>query len=432
MFRTFLIAFILLVIIAIAPLFSHNNGLVVIYFGEYQIKLSLLIFTIAIFTIIAFFYLFEAVLRLLFKVFLGWWVNRKERRARKAQAVQDKGMRKLVEGDYDKAQKLLTKSAKGAATPILNLSQAIDVAVRNKDLDKAEKLLKQAVAQATPADEVLVDVCRLKFHVVKKSWDKAYALANDLRTRANTEEVNLLAAQVYKNTNSYAQLEDLTAYLLKQDYIDAPQALEYRQWVERGFISSKLDEVDNDYDKFSVWWKNQPSRRTKGVLARNELVAELQARKLLPQAVKEACQTLSVCAAKELEQSNFFELLDNFGTDSQDMQLVAAVSKNLTRFSLDTQVRLMQILARIYYNQGDLAASQLWAERIMETENKNQRLHGAETLLLAQMLYRKQHLTEKLLGINNLIEQQYSVEALENKAQAQAADAAAPAAEPAK
>lgn len=408
MFRVFLVALFTLALFWVSPFLAQQNGSVTFVWGEYTYRVTLFTFVLGAICGLAALYIVEALVRLVLRLLFGWWTGRKDRRAAKSMQQVQQGVRQLIAGDYVRAQKYLDKSVKNAPDKCLNLLQTFEAALRNKDMVTAEYSLKQAIEVATEKDRDLLDVCKLKFYVAKGRWRKATRALHDVLHRVNTEEVNLLALKIYKATTAYGRFEDLLPVLLKRKWIDQEQHDQELRWLENGLQEQHYPAKDNPKELLD-WFYTQPNYRRYGCIARNVLLEKLLKAEQWAEAVQVACDSLELVPLKELEKSEFFDLLLQIKTDSIDKKLTRRLERKFHKFSKDTQLKVMHVLSDLYFLQGNYLKAQHWIEQQIQAEKDAGLHHSPQTLLLAQVVYRRLGYDNKLQELASSVDKQYLI-----------------------
>lgn len=403
MFRTIFIALLILVVLAISPYLAQNHGTVTLVFNDtsYQTPLFNFIFGFIIF--LAALYILEFLVRGIVRILFGWIINRRKRLQAKSARQAEMGLRELVAGNYQKAQVLLRRSAKHAKDPVLNLTQTFEVALRNKDMLLADTSLKEAIKIAADKDQDIIDVCKLKYFSAKQEWSKAKELLLPVKDRVDSEEVNLLAIQIYLNTQSYGKLEDLLPELVERKFIDQAQYLEYYKLAEAGFMDIQLKD---GVPALMAWWENQTRKRRFNIYTRNVLLQKLLELKEDDYAIKIATTTFKVCNVKDIEATDFIDMVTTIKVDTIDKQLSKTIEKYYTKFSLANQYRLITLLSHLFYQAADYQSSLKWSEKQLALETSNNQTHSTDNMLLAQVLYRKLGEESKLDKIAQTIDGQ--------------------------
>ncbi|MFC6276091.1 heme biosynthesis HemY N-terminal domain-containing protein [Psittacicella hinzii] len=409
MFRVFVWCFIFLVLLAVAPLISANQGAAIITYAGTTYKTSLFTLLIVFLLALGAFEILAFVLRVLYRILFGWYVNRKERRQAKADRLVEKGMRQALSGDYRKAQKTLSKSATKADLPFYNLAQTFELAIKNRNVRLAKELLARCIesAQDNAKDQELLNVCKLKYFVADQQWDKASEFLAKVREKTNSEEVNLIARNIYIHTGQYGMLEDLLPYLEKQQYILPEQAKADYTWVYQGYIAKQLARSDKASD-LANWFDLQTRAHRSSVAFRNEVLKTLLEKHAYYEAIDIAAETISRCKVAEVEGTIFFDLLEQIQQDTLDNKLCRRIEKYYRLYSEASQIRFMSVIAHLYYRRADYTKAQTWVDQLLTAQEKQGALHRPDDMLLAQVVYRKNNAEAKLVGLTDIIDNQYN------------------------
>ncbi|RIY37544.1 heme biosynthesis HemY N-terminal domain-containing protein [Psittacicella gerlachiana] len=411
MFRVFIWCFLFVVILAGAPYLLSQNGQVIVYFAGNSYTLSLLTFLILFLLTLGGLEILAWLARLLYQGLFGWYLNRKQRRQAKADRLVEKGLRQALTGNYRKAQKTLAKSASKANLPFYNLSQTFDLAIRNGNPRLAKDLLVRMleVNQGTTEDKKILDISKLKYFVATEQWQKASKFLDPILRSNASEEVYLIARKVYLHTNQFARLEDLLPQLVKHKYLSAEQAQEDLAWAYQGLIQRQLDANAQKPAALIAWFEAQNREHRSSLLFRNLVLKALLKLNAYYEAIDLACETLRRCELKEVATSEYFELLTQLPQDTLEFKLCRTLEKAMRKFDQESQLKIMAILAHLYYRQNDFTKAQTWIDQLLTTQKEQGLSYTPDNILLAQVVYRKNNASEKLLGLTNLIDTQFDL-----------------------
>ncbi|KXF82493.1 heme biosynthesis HemY N-terminal domain-containing protein [Enterovibrio coralii] len=206
MIKILLLVIALIAGIVVGPELAGNQGYVLISAANQTIEMSLTTLIILVVFAFAAFFLLEAILRKLFSLSSstrGWFAGRKNKKAR---ALTNDGMLKLLEGDWKQAEKLVVKGSSYSDAPLLNYLAAAEAAQNRGDVDSRDKYLQQA--NDVGADSLATALTRAKLQYRQGQYEEALASLQGL-VDANPRNTVLLS--LLKDT--YLQLQDWQALL---------------------------------------------------------------------------------------------------------------------------------------------------------------------------------------------------------------------------
>lgn len=273
MLRTLFLMLLVLAALIVAPYLVGNQGYVRIETGSKVIEMSLVMLVILFAASLAVIYVLEWLITRFFRISRGsyqWFGNRKRRQAQQ-QTLE--GLMKLTEGDYSKAEKLISKNAKHSDEPVLNFIKAAEAAQQRGDELNANQYLMEAANIAGP-NSIAVEIARTRILLQQGKIPAARsALDSLLELAPNNVEALRLAIQIYKRSQAYKALDDLLHTIGQRSFLSAPDYQQLEQTIDDGL----LDEVMNEEGQEGLlnWWENQPSRRRRSVYARTGLIKRL-------------------------------------------------------------------------------------------------------------------------------------------------------------
>ena len=192
--------------IILGPEIAGNQGYVLISAANQTIEMSLITLIIGILLVFALLFLLEFLVRSLFNVSSstrGWFSIRNNQRAR---ALTNKGLLKLIEGDWKQAEKQLLKGAKHSGTPLLNYLAAAEAAQNRNDIENRDLYLQRATDLGH--DTLVITLTRAKLQYRQGQYEEALASLQGILEENPHNEILL---DLLKNT--YQQLEDWQSIL---------------------------------------------------------------------------------------------------------------------------------------------------------------------------------------------------------------------------
>lgn len=235
---------------------AESPGYVLINYQTWAIETTLWFGAMAL--VVGFFVLYF-ILRFLVRVFslgasMSHWC--KKRSHRKTRLQTNKGLRALAEAKYNKAEKLLIKSASDSETPLINYLGAAQAAQARNDLDKRDEYLHLA-HQCGDNSEIAVGLTQAQLQLNQKQFERALSTLeylNNLSPRHHT--VVKLLANVYEELGDWGALIGLLPDLKKLKVLSQPEyaRIERKSYEENFKIVSESLGVDD----LTATWKKLP------------------------------------------------------------------------------------------------------------------------------------------------------------------------------
>lgn len=303
----------------LAWLMQQEQGYLLLAVGDTTIEMNL---WAAVLVLIAIW----LVIRLLVKLVrslrvVGQWQSARHHRGR-AQTAH--GLLYFVEGRWDKARKLLLRSANRSEMPLVNYLAAANAAFEEGDTDTVHKLLARA-EQLSEGGGFAIAITRARLHLKMASFEEALAILNRLYRHSPNHPYTLkLLEQAYRGLgdwdNLHALLNDLRrhkvynkAELAEREVDIYAHLLEYRaQRAERSGSAADRDELLALWDGAPQHVKQSPSALLNFTRSLQQLGQSAQAEKLL---------------RKSINQQWDDQLVRRYGlvvTDDTDKQLIVA------------------------------------------------------------------------------------------------------------
>lgn len=222
---------------------SYDTGYVRISLGHYLIETN---FWVGLGLVLAFAYLLHLLINIGRRVshpagsFSQWRRHVRERRSRR---MTTRGLLELAEGNWPRAQKLLTSAAPHADTPLINYLAAAEAAHgQGRDQD-AERLLRKAY-DSTEGSELAVGLSQAKLQLDSGQLEQALATLLRLRKQAPHHPFVLKQLKnVYTRLEDWRELSVLLPEMRKQGIATAgeTQPLERQVWLK--LLDNAADQV---------------------------------------------------------------------------------------------------------------------------------------------------------------------------------------------
>lgn len=248
--------FLLFIVGVIAgPMLAGHQGYVLIQTNSYNIETTVTGLVIALVLALVVLFVLEWLLRRIFRASArtrGWWYGR---RRRLAHQQTSQALLKLVEGDYQQMEKLLTKNADNAGQPLLNYLLAAEAAQQRGDKIHASQYLERA-EELAGNDQLPVAITRVRLQL-QRSEDHAARHGVDklLEIAPRHPEVLRLAKQAYQRTQAWEALLLILPVLSKV----APAKKQQYQALELQAYNGLMDQVcaSTGSDGLQRWWRQQ-------------------------------------------------------------------------------------------------------------------------------------------------------------------------------
>lgn len=322
MLRVLFLMLLVLAGLVLGPVLSGNQGYVRIETAGKVIEMSLVVLVVFFALAMAAVYLLEWVVTRFFRLSSGayHWVG--QRRRKKAQKQTLEGLMKMSEGDYSKAEKLISRNAKHSDDPILSYIKAAEAAQQQGDSLSANKHLMEAAKVAGP-NSVAVELARTRLLLQQDKLPAARSAVDSLLELApNNVEALRLAIEIYQKSKAYRALDNVIENIGQRSFLDDEEYQALSHLADDGI----LDEILNEEGQEGLlkWWENQPSRRRRSVYTRVALI-----QRLIDSDDHESAADIALETVKKFED----EQLD-------------LLFKQLTRLQADQESKLVKVLVK--------------------------------------------------------------------------------------
>ena len=222
---------------------SYDTGYIRINLGHYLVETN---FWVGLILVLIFAIGLHLLLNLGRKVshssgnFTHWLTHVRVRRARRKTT---RGLLELAEGNWPRAQKLLTASAPHTDTPLINYLAAAEAAHGQGKDKEAEELLRRAY-DSTDGAEMAVGLSQAKLQLSSGQLEQALATLLRLRKKAPHHPFVLKQLKVvYTRLEAWKELSLLLPEMRKQGITTAEetQALEREVWLN--LLKDAADQV---------------------------------------------------------------------------------------------------------------------------------------------------------------------------------------------
>ena len=252
----YLISFFVIILIAVgAGLFAHQDaGYVLFSRGLSTVEMSLSLFIVLlIITYLSGYFLIRFIVR-------SWTMPgqlkqwRFSKQTKKSRKLSLQGLVNLSQGQWKKAERLLTRSVKNSEMPLLNYLSAAKAAQKQNAPDRRDHYLALA-HESMPNADFSVKLTQAELQFAYGQNEQALATLVHLHSLSPKHpHIMLLLSQIYHQLNSWEDLKKLLPQLKKYKVFPAEKllAIETETYIELiQTINSK-----NDLDKLQQLWKD--------------------------------------------------------------------------------------------------------------------------------------------------------------------------------
>lgn len=243
---------------------QYELGYVTLTLREYTIEMGMGIFGLLL---LASFFVFHFVLRFVFgtlQVPGRWSFWRHNRRQTQARENTNRGMIALAEGEWATAEKLLTRSAAGSDTPLINYLGAARAAQKLNALDRRDAYLGQA-SRSMPDATLAVGLTQAELQLLSGQSEQALATLRHLSAKAPKHGYVLyMLKKVYERLESWEDLKEIVPELLRRKILDKEKG----ELLLQQLHSRRLRGCGDDVALLSRRWNEIP----KALRSRTELL----------------------------------------------------------------------------------------------------------------------------------------------------------------
>jgi len=276
--RIFLLLLIALVVGAWAgQMMMTDSGYVLMAYNQTTVETTLWVFLVGVALA---FIIFHVVFNLLFNLNLPtgkWRIWRSASRKRNARKKTLQGLLALSEGQWQKAQTALTRSAEDADIPLVNYIAAAKAAHENGDSGSADEMLRKAL-EASPDASLAISITQAQIQVSRGQLEAA--LANLLKLRRKqpkNKQILALLADVCSQLHDWQGVADILPALRQHEALPAKQLENLERTTllallkkQRTPAAGKTPEPDHQVRHLQSVWVTMP----KTAANYDEVVAE--------------------------------------------------------------------------------------------------------------------------------------------------------------
>lgn len=253
--RLLLGAFLALLIAVMVTLWvKHDNGYVLIGYGQWSVEGSLALFTLMDL-------LFFIVLYLSLRVVSRLWQMpervaewRRKRRTQRAQRSLTRGLVELAEGRWKVAERHLTRHADLSETPLLNYLAAARAAQLQGEHGRRDDYLHLA-HESMPSADVAVGLTQAELQLAHQQYEQALATLMHVRSLSPKHNYVLkLLKKLYENLGEWQKLEEILPDLRRRKVISDKEI----QALERQVYRERLKQESGAVENLVRYWQTIP------------------------------------------------------------------------------------------------------------------------------------------------------------------------------
>ncbi|WP_392559536.1 heme biosynthesis HemY N-terminal domain-containing protein [Orbus mooreae] len=257
MLRILIIFLVLVAGMVVGPILANHQGIVMFQTSGYRITMSLTTFILAEACLLLLLFIIYWLLKKIFysKTAFGSWLRAKS--PKKALKRIEQAQLLMLEGDYNKASKLLSKSAKIASNSTLTYLQAAQAEVNANQFDKAREHLDKAATLCQENEKFAFKLVQLRLHIKSKQYELAKQAVEDLlEEKPRNPEVLRLADELYYEIKDYQSIIEILPAMYKSEAFNEMQLDQFKNVAYIGRIKQLAD--TKGIEQMLNWWKEQP------------------------------------------------------------------------------------------------------------------------------------------------------------------------------
>lgn len=344
------ILFLMLLVLAgliLGPYISGHQGYVRIETETKVIEMSLVMLVVFFAVAMAVIYLLEWVVTRFLRLSRNSYQWFGQRKRKKAQKQTLEGLMKMSEGDYSKAEKLISKNAKHSDEPVLNFIKAAEAAQQQGDVLSANKHLMEAAKLAGP-NSVAVELARTRLLLQQGKLPAARSAVDSLLELApNNVDALRLAIEIYQQSKAYKALDQVIEQIGQRSFLEDEEYQSLSHLADDGILDEILNE--DGQEGLLKWWENQPSRRRRSVYTRVAVIKRLIESDDHESAAEISLETLKKFEDEQLEL--LFKVFTRLQADSNS-KLVKVLNKRKGKAKNHYVDDYARALGYIYAREG--------------------------------------------------------------------------------
>src|SRR3990167_751160 len=218
--RLFIALIILLIAIGIGYLIHQDTGYVLVAYHGWTLETSLWVAILIVIVVYLILYVLMRLYRHARTFHHKIRLHRHKRRDKKGRDYTNKGLIELAEGNWKKAESLLTKSAKHTdRNKLINYLAAARAAHEQEAYDRRDSHLREA-HKSTKGSEIAVGLTQAQLQIGGNQWEQALATLKHLHQLAPKHRHTLkLLKQVYAELHDWGNLLEILPDLRRYDIV---------------------------------------------------------------------------------------------------------------------------------------------------------------------------------------------------------------------
>ncbi|WP_432460451.1 heme biosynthesis HemY N-terminal domain-containing protein [Agarivorans sp. QJM3NY_25] len=262
MFKVLILLTCLALGLALGPQLAGNKGYVLIAFDSYTVEMSVtsaLFVSFICFCILLFTIWLLRWLWLSFSRSTNWWGDR---RKQKAISHTQQGMLAMMRGDYQHAEKLVSKAATYSSTPALNYLTAAEAAQEQGQDKKRDQYLEQATRMTNNDSAVLITQARLQ--IKQQNFSAALNSIEQLPAESRKQApVRRMLLQILPELDQWQAYVELLPIAYKAQLLEDSH---YQVELSRSYQALFLELANTQgADKVAAYWNAMPRKQKKSM-----------------------------------------------------------------------------------------------------------------------------------------------------------------------
>ena len=229
---------------------SDDAGFVIIGYGDKVFRTSVVVFVVILAILwTALSYAWWALYRVL--TLKSWWMARRgDFRAKRSKRALSNGLVALAEGDFSRAERLLSRGADGDSDPAIHYMGAAEAAQAQNETERRDHYFSLA-REAMPTAEVAIGIKRAQMQLANQQSEQARATLDYLADRhPENKQVLGLQQQVYADTGDMRALLGLLPALRRHRVYDIGRLAEIEAATATALLLVPISSLE---DLQQVW-----------------------------------------------------------------------------------------------------------------------------------------------------------------------------------
>lgn len=352
MIRLILLLVFLAAAAIVGPQLANHQGYVLIAVAGYTIEMSVVTAVILAIVFYGLLLLTENILSRLFGIRRGVRFWFRQRHYAKAQKQTQKGITALAEGQYRRAESLMSRSAEQSELPLLNYLSAAEAAHAQQEFGKRDDYLLKA-EEANPQAQLAIRLTQIRLLQEQGDWETSKAHLQELQGRyGSNPQVLTRLKMAYEATQDWEALLALLPALKKQQVVSESTAAVLQETAYHALFRHKL--ADQDTTTVLGFWEKQP----RAVRHDREMIL-LLADNLIEQSQTKAATDLLLPLVRKSPDDAVWERCKQLTTS--DNALLTMLLKQVKMHPQSAS--LLSAIGHLYMNQQQWVLAQGYLER---------------------------------------------------------------------